>query len=72
MSAQVPTIEDNGNDKFYFYAPYSKEFVDRLKEMIDSDYRSWDPDAKAWIIDSDFEDDVAELAREIFGEVQFA
>lgn len=56
-------------DDFSLETSYQEAFVERLKEMVGPQYRGYDSENQAWIIDYDFFKPVIRLVSEYFGEV---
>lgn len=50
--------------------PYDPAFVAELKATIPFPYRRWEPVDKVWRIDTLFEEEIADLCREHFGDVR--
>jgi len=69
---------DQDTDTVFLKAPYNKQFVMGLKELVPfedrnpktHDGRGWDPDTKLWGFAADYKDEVCELARDSFGDIE--
>lgn len=76
--AVIILYADEDTDTVFMKAPYNKQFVEGLKELIPYEYRNpriiegrgWDPATKMWGFASDYVDEVCELARDHFGTVE--
>lgn len=50
--------------------PYSRDFVDNLKETVQPGHRKWDPDNKIWTVSEIYLEQVANLLKQYFDEVE--
>lgn len=65
--AVITDLQDTSD--FSLKTPYLEEFVETLKDAIDPAYRTFDVDAKCWVIDYDYFRVVARIVSRYFREI---
>lgn len=51
-------------------APWNQDFLDELKDTFQPSFRRWDPDAKHWLINDIYLEDIILLCKKYFDDVE--
>lgn len=78
MKTIISMYYDMDSDTVFLKAPYNKQFVIGLKELIPyadrnpktSEGRGWDPATKLWGFSAEYKDAVCEIAKDYFGDIE--
>ncbi len=60
-------IEESSDGRLVLHTPFKQKFVDELKQKIPSGQRSWDKEAKVWMVNSVHRNTAEELIRRFYG-----